>query len=52
VCAIGPNRKYLGPAAHQEHLLAGDVADQLAAVGKLGERNALSEIGVTLRAWS
>ena len=43
--AIGPDREHLRPAAHQQNLLVADMADQLAAIGKRAERNALRQIG-------
>ena len=36
------HREDLRAAAHQQHLVAADVADELAAVGKLGERDPLA----------
>ena len=48
VRALGADREDLGPAAHQQHLLVADMADELAAIGKLGERNALGQIGAGL----
>ena len=45
VRAMSPDREYLGPAPHQQHLFAADMADQLAAIGKLGERDPPREIG-------
>ena len=42
--ALGADREYLRPAAHQQNLLVAGMTDQLAAIGKLGERNALRQI--------
>src|ERR1700677_4199607 len=49
VRAQGPDREYLCSAAHQQNLLAAGVADHLAAVGKLGERYPLRQIGASQR---
>ena len=42
--ACRADREHLGPAAHQQHLLVAAMADQLAAIGKIGERDALRQI--------
>jgi hypothetical protein len=42
--ACRTDREHLGPAAHQHHLLVATMADQLAAVGKIAERDALDKI--------
>ena len=43
--ATGPDCEYLRSVAHQENLLVTDMADELAAIRKLGERYALPQIG-------
>lgn len=43
--AVGGYREYLGSAAQQKHRLASAMTDQLAAIGKIGERNAEGEVG-------
>jgi len=45
VRAVGADREHLRPTPHQQNLLVADMAGQLAAIGKLGERNALRQIG-------
>src|SRR5262249_35589734 len=45
VRAVGADREDVAPAAHQQNLLVSDMADELAAVGELGKRDALREIG-------
>ena len=40
----GADCEHLGPAAHQQHLLVAAMADKLAAVGKIGEQDALDQI--------
>ena len=44
MAAFRADRKHLGPAAHQQHLFAVAMADQLAAIGKIGKRDALHQI--------
>jgi hypothetical protein len=44
MCAGRPDGEDLGPAAHQQHLLVATMADKLAAIGKIGERDALDQI--------
>jgi hypothetical protein len=36
VRAMGSDGEYFGPAAHEQHLVAADMADHLSAVGKCG----------------
>ena len=45
VGAMGADREDLGAAAHQQHLLLADMAEQLAAVIEFGKGNSLPEIG-------
>ena len=45
VGAMGADREHVGAAAHQQHRLVADVADELAAIGEFGERNSLRQIG-------
>jgi hypothetical protein len=45
VRALGAVREYFRPAAHQQNLLTVSVTDQLASVGELGKRDALSHVG-------
>ena len=42
--ALRPDRKHLGPTAHQQHLLITHMTDQLTAVSKLIESDALRQV--------
>src|SRR5437667_239667 len=42
--AMGADREQLRPATHQENLVIAGMTDELAAIGKLRERNALHQI--------
>ncbi len=44
MCASRVDGEDLGPAAHQQHLLVAAMADNLSAIGKLGQRDALDQI--------
>jgi hypothetical protein len=44
MCTCGSYGEYGCSAAHQQYLLVPAVADELAAIGKISERDALREI--------
>ncbi|ESW78700.1 hypothetical protein X772_28600 [Mesorhizobium sp. LSJC280B00] len=44
MCTCRPDGEDLSPAAHQQYLLVATMADELAAIGKIGERDALDQI--------
>ena len=45
VGAVGADREHLGAAAHEQHRLLADMAEQLAAVGQFARRNPQRQIG-------
>ena len=45
VRALGPDREDVGPAPHEQDLVLADMADELRAISKFGEDDALCQIG-------
>ena len=45
--AMGADCEYFRPATHQQNVLVANMADELAAIGKARECNALRQIGAT-----
>jgi hypothetical protein len=44
MCARRADREHIASAAHQQHLVVSEPADEFAAIGEIGKRDALGEI--------